>query len=247
IGNGLCALVDGGGDDTYLADLHWPDVYGDSGPDVYHGASQGYATGIRSNVAGGVAALIDLGNGKDRYQAGSFSQGGGYYFGFGLMYDGGGDDQAFGSRYAQGFGVHQAIGVKWDAGGNDLYQCRSVAHAGMAWDEGVGYLLDDGGDDVYSVGDLGCGGAAQTGIAVCIDGGGSDTYKTGKESQGGTGSSEYHDKPSIGVLIDLGGGTDTYSAEERGDNTVRAATGVEVFVDATEKTFAKLLASKFLR
>lgn len=247
IGNGLCALVDGAGDDTYLADLSWPDVYGNSGPDVYHGASQGYATGIRSNVAGGVAALIDMGDGQDRYQAGSFSQGGGYYFGFGLMFDGGGDDQAFGSRYAQGFGVHQAIGVKWDVAGNDLYKCRSVAHAGMAWDEGVGYCLDDAGDDIYQVGDLGCGGAAQTGIAICIDGGGSDHYITGKESQGGTGSSDYHDKPSIGILIDLGGEVDTYSLEERANNTLRATEGVQIFLDCQANKMAKVLRSKILR
>ncbi len=247
IGNGLCALVDGGGNDRYLADLHWPDVYGDSGPDVHHGASQGYSTGMRSNVAGGVAALIDLGDGQDRYQAGSFSQGGGYYLSFGLMFDGGGNDEAYGSRYAQGFGVHQAIGVKWDAGGDDLYKCRSVAHAGMAWDEGVGYLIDDGGDDTYQVGDLGCGGAAQTAIAICIDRGGSDTYSTGKESQGGTGSAEYHNKASIGVLLDLGGDEDTYSMGERGNNQLRAVVGVGVFLDCQAKKMSKLLKSKLLR
>ncbi|MDF1837721.1 MAG: hypothetical protein P1V35_07630 [Planctomycetota bacterium] len=247
IGHGLCALVDGGGNDSYLSDLHWPDVYGDSGPDVYHGASQGYSTGIRSTVVGGVAALLDLGEGTDRYQAGSFSQGGGYYFGFGLMFDGGGDDEAHGSRYAQGFGVHQAVGVKWDAGGNDLYKCRSVAHTGMAWDEGVGYLLDDAGDDIYRVGDLGCGGAAQTGIAICIDGGGADQYSTGKESQGGTGSAEYHSVPSIGVLIDLGGETDSYSLEERGDNLLRATVGLQIFLDDKAKRMSKALKSKLLR
>ncbi len=247
IGNGLCALVDAAGDDQYVADEHWPDVYGNSGPDVYHGASQGYSTGIRSNVAGGIAALIDLGEGKDRYQAGSFSQGGGYYFAFGLMFDGGGNDQAFGSRYAQGFGVHQGIGVKWDAGGDDLYKCRSVAHAGMAWDEGVGYLLDDAGDDVYQVGDLGCGGAAQTGIAICIDSAGKDRYQTGKSSQGGTGASQYHDKPSIGVLIDLGGDKDEYTMEERANETLRATEGVQIFLDCSAKKMPKALLAKPLR
>ncbi len=247
IGNGLCALVDAEGDDEYVADEHWPDVYGNSGPDVYHGASQGFSTGIRSNVAGGIAALIDLGKGKDRYQAGSFSQGGGYYFAFGLMFDGGGDDQAFGSRYAQGFGVHQGIGVKWDAGGDDLYKCRSVAHAGMAWDEGVGYLLDDAGDDIYQVGDLGCGGAAQTGIAICIDSAGKDRYQTGRSSQGGTGASQYHDKPSIGVLIDLGGDKDEYTMEERANETLRATEGVQIFLDCSAKKMPKALRAKSLR
>ena len=246
IGYGLCALVDGEGDDSYLADLHWPDVYGNSGPDVYHGASQGYATGIRPEVAGGIAALIDFGAGTDRYQAGSFSQGGGYYFAFGLMADGGGDDETLGSRYAQGFGVHQGIGVRWDAAGDDRYVCRSVAHAGMAWDEGVGYLLEDGGDDEYRTGDLSCGGAAQAGIAICIDRGGADSYQTGRQSQGGTGSSEYHDKPSVGVLIDLGGQRDSYSAEGREDSSVRVLTGLEVFLDLTARDMRAALKSKQL-
>ena len=247
IGYGLSALVDGEGSDRYLADLHWPDVYGNSGPDVYHGASQGYATGIRPAVAGGVAALLDLGDGKDRYQAGSFSQGGGYYFSFGLQFDGGGDDESFGSRYAQGFGVHQGAGVRWDAGGDDLYTCRSVAHAGMGWDEGVGFLIEDGGDDVYRTGDLSCGGAAQTAIAVCLERGGADEYHTGRQSQGGTGSSEYHDKPSIGVLLDLGGGRDASSDSERGDGALRVTDGVEVFLDSKARDAKKARKGRRLR
>jgi len=191
--------------------------------------------------------LLDLGAGKDRYQAGSFSQGGGYYFSFGLMYDGGGDDENFGSRYALGFGVHQAIGVRWDAAGNDSYTCRSVAHTGMAWDEGVGYLLEDGGDDTYHTGDLSCGGAAQTGIAICIDRGGTDSYRTGKESQGGTGSFEYHDKPALGVLIDIGGADDEFSSEDRGNGQLRVTNGVEVFLDSAARDLHRALTSRQLR
>ena len=247
IGYGLSALVDAGGDDRYLADLSWPDVYGNSGPDIYHGASQGYCTGLRPEIAGGIGALLDLGPGRDRYQAGNFSQGGGYYFSFGLLFDGGGDDENFGTRYSQGFGVHQAIGVRWDTGGDDRYTCRSVAHAGMAWDEGVGYLLDDAGDDAYVVGDLGCGGAAQTGIAICIDGDGRDSYRTGAESLGGTGSSEYHDKPALGVLLDFGGDRDDYSAEGRADDTLRVTNGVGVFLDTAARDASKALRSRLLR
>jgi len=247
IGYGLSALIDGKGDDQYLADLHWPDVYGDSGPDVYHGASQGYATGIRSRTAGGIAALIDLGKGKDRYQAGSFSQAGGYFFSFGLMYDGGGDDENFGSRYAQGFGVHQGVGVRQDAGGDDLYRCRSVAHAGMAWDEGVGYFLEDGGDDVYELGALAVGGAAQTGVAICIDGAGKDRYQVGGQSLGGTGSSEYHDLPSIGIMIDLGGQKDSYPRSDRSDARFESTDGASVFIDCKDRTLRALARSRILK
>ncbi len=240
---GLSALVDGDGNDTYLADLVWPDVYGNSGPEIYHGASQGYCTGIRSGsrVAGGVAALVDLGDGQDRYQSGNFSQGGAYYFSFALMYDDGGDDENFGTRYSQGFGVHQAAAVRWDAGGDDQYTCRSVAHGGMAWDEGVGYLLEDGGDDVYKLGGLALGGAAQTGVAVCIDLDGKDQYKSGGQSQGGNGGFEYHDKPSLGVLIDLGGDKDSYSEPDREDKALLVTELVGVFLDSKEKTLVKAL------
>ena len=247
IGYGLCALIDAQGDDHYLADRHWPDVYGDSGADVYHGASQGYCTGIRSDVAGGIAALLDLGDGADRYQSGSFAQGGGYYFSFGLMYDGGGDDENFGSRYSQGFGVHQAIGVRWDAGGDDAYTCRSVAHTGMGWDEGVGYLLEDGGDDRYQTGALSCGGAAQTAIAILIDSGGKDSYQTGPQSQGGTGGFEYHDKPALGVLLDLGGSRDSYSLEGRADSALRVTPGVELFLDSQARSLERALAGRSLK
>jgi hypothetical protein len=247
IGVGLCALVDGAGADAYLADRHWPDVYGDSGPDVYHGASQGYSTGLRPQVAGGIAALVDLGDGADRYQAGSFAQGGGYFFALGLMFDGGGDDENHATRYGQGFGVHQAVGVRWDAGGDDRYACRTVAHTGMAWDEGVGYLIDEAGDDVYETGSLACGGAAQTGIAVCLDLAGSDRYQTGGQSEGGTGGSEYHEKPALGFLLDLGSGNDAYSQPGRGAESVVTGENVGVFVDLPERDAERALRSRRLR
>ena len=247
IGYGFSALVDGEGDDRYLADLHWPDVYGDSGPDCYHGASQGYCAGVRPAVAGGVAALIDLGDGDDRYQSGNFSQGGAYYFSFALMYDDGGNDENFGSRYSQGFGVHQGIAVRWDAAGDDRYTCRSVAHTGMAWDEGIGYFFDDQGNDEYHIGNLGLGGAAQTGIAIFVDGAGRDVYGGGSQVQGDTGGFEYHGKPSLGVLIDLGGDRDTFSGAGRGDDSLQVDAGVGLFFDTKAKTLEAALRSKELR
>ena len=242
-GPGFAALVDGDGDDRYLADGHWPDIYGDSGPDVYHGASQGFSSGMRPEIPGGIAALLDLGRGADTYQSGSFSQGGAYFFAFALLYDEGGNDTSRGSRYSQGFGVHQAAAVKWDAGGDDRYACRSIANLGMAWDESVGLFLDDAGDDVYEGGGLSCGGAAETGIALFVDGGGDDRYTSAGEadSQGGSGASEYHDKPSVGFLLDLGGGKDTYSRPGRTDGARLGSAGCGLFWDAKDKTLEKLL------
>ena len=256
LGDGFAACVDGGGNDKYVANGHWPDVYGDSGPGSFQGVSQGYSTGIRQlrsdNVAeveipGGFAALLDLGDGKDYYESGNFSQGGAYFFGFGLMYDGGGDDVNHGYRYSQGFGVHQAAGMRWDAGGNDVYVTKCAANCGAAWDEGVGFFVDDSGNDQYDVGGLALGGAAETAVAVFVDGGGNDRYGGGggSDSQGGSGAGDYHEKEgvpqSLGVLIDLGGGADTFTRAGRDAATIATGDHFGVFVHSKEKDVEALM------
>ena len=262
LGDGFAACVDGGGNDQYVANGHWPDVYGDSGPGSFQGVSQGYSTGIRQarsdNVAeveipGGFAALLDFGDGKDRYESGNFSQGGAYFFGFGLMYDDGGDDVNHGYRYSQGFGVHQAAGMRWDAGGNDVYVTKCAANCGAAWDEGVGFFVDDAGNDQYDVGGLALGGAAETAIAVFIDGGGNDRYGGGggNDSQGGSGAGDYHEKEgvpqSLSVLIDLGGGADSFTRAGRDDATIATGDRFGLFVHAKEKELAALLSGSALQ
>jgi hypothetical protein len=245
-GNGLAALVDGGGDDRYVANGHWPDVYGDSGPGSFHGASQGYSFGFRDGrmLAGGLGLFADFGAGKDEYESGNFSQGGAYFFGFGLMFDGGGDDLNRGYRYSQGFGVHQAVGVRWDAGGNDRYDTKCAANCGAGWDQGVGWLIDEAGDDQYDVGGLALGGTANSAVAVLIDGGGADRYGGGggADSQGGSGDSSYHQFQAIGALLDFGGGKDSYSRKENGDGLVRTGEWFALFADVKEKGPEALLA-----
>ncbi len=245
-GPGCAALIDGAGDDVYVANGHWPDVYGDSGPGSFHGASQGYSFGFRDGqvLGGGIGLFADLGNGKDDYESGNFSQGGAYFFGFGLMYDGGGDDVNRGYRYSQGFGVHQAVGVRWDAGGNDRYETKCAANCGAAWDEGVGWLIDEGGNDQYDVGGLALGGTANTAVAVLFDGGGDDRYGGGggADSQGGSGDSSYHSFQAIGALLDFGGGKDTFTKATRGNDVVQTGEWYGLFVDVKEKGPEALLA-----
>lgn len=250
-GPGYSALADGAGDDRYVANGQWPDVYGDSGPDSFHGASQGYSFGFREGerlLPGGIAVFADFGMGKDFYESGNFSQGGAYFFGLGLMYDGGGNDENRGYRYSQGFGVHQAVGMRWDAGGDDVYLTRCAANCGAAWDEGVGWLWDESGNDRYEVGGLALGGAANTAVAVLVDGGGDDAYGGGggADAQGGTGDSSYHQKQSIGALLDLGGGKDSYTRVGRGDGRILNADWHGIFVDVKEKSAAALLTSREL-
>lgn len=245
-GPGCAALIDGAGDDVYVANGHWPDVYGDSGPGSFHGASQGYSFGFRDGqvLGGGIGLFAYLGNGKGEYESGNFSQGGAYFFGLGLMYDGGGDDVNRGYRYSQGFGVHQAVGLRWDAGGNDRYETKCAANCGAAWDEGVGWLIDEGGDDQYDVGGLALGGTANTAVAVLLDGGGDDRYGGGggADSQGGSGDSSYHTFQAIGALLDFGGGKDQFTKATRGNDVVQTGEWYGLFVDVKEKGPEALLA-----
>ena len=132
--------------------------------------------GCRRNAAtGGIGVLYDQG-GKDRFEAGNFSQGGGYFYAFGILYNDGSDnDNYIGSRYAQGFGCHQAAGVLVDAGGNDRYQIRQSSVAqGYSWDEAVALFIDEKGDDQYE--GKGCCSSCMNGWTIFLD-------RSGKECQ----------------------------------------------------------------
>jgi hypothetical protein len=186
--------------------------------------------------------LVDL-HGDDEYQSGNFSQGGGYFFSFGLLYDGQGKDRNVGVRYSQGFGVHQAVGMRWDAAGDDTYATRCAANLGAAWDEGVGWFVEDGGNDHYESGGLALGGAAQTAFACFLDRAGDDVYRCagGEDSLGGAGGSEYHDKASFGVCLELGGGKDDYATSARADLQCSTRPGRGLFLDCKERRLSEIL------
>ena len=105
--------------------------------------------GLRGIASGGIAFMLDN-KGKDRYEAGHFSQGGGYYFGWGILINKGDEDDLYiGSRYNQGFTAHQAAGYFYEQGGNDIYRSYSVS-LGMAWDQSVVVFIDEKGDDKFN-------------------------------------------------------------------------------------------------
>ncbi|MHC4609322.1 MAG: hypothetical protein ACYS7M_03125, partial [Planctomycetota bacterium] len=99
---GVGVLADRSGDDTYEAvrdsnvtgrpSYHSPDE------NVTVSNAQGCAMGRRGDGAdghswaGGLGALIDS-QGNDKYTAGNWSMGTGYWFGMGLLHDGAGDDE----------------------------------------------------------------------------------------------------------------------------------------------------------
>lgn len=213
---GLGAIIDRDGADLYRANgPAYPSAYGT--PAVYLGMSQGFGYGVRGYAAGGVGAIWDLG-GNDRYEAGEFSQGGGYYFGLGILHDFGGSDLYYANRYGQAFAAHQAAGLLIDDAGDDTYWSMTAASQGGAWDESVAMLIDRAGNDSYRCDGLGQGAAAQQAIAVLLDLGGADRYAAADPltaaTLGASGSNEYHWREkrvlSFSALIDRGGGHDAY-------------------------------------
>lgn len=214
---GAGMLVDRTGADLYRANGLVGSAYGT--PAVFQGFSQGVGFGIRPLDTGGVGLLLD-GGGDDRYEAGEFSQGGGYFWALGLLHDAAGNDLYYGNRYAQGFGAHQAAGRLYDVAGDDAYWSMTAAAQGAAWDESLAVLEDAAGNDVYRAGGLSQGAAAHQSRAWLIDGGGDDVYRAPAALvQGAAGEDHYHYDArapvlSLGVLLD-GAGRDHYAGGVR--------------------------------
>ena len=201
---GIGLLHDRAGDDRYHAKGGTPTGYGT--PGVFDGWSQGCGFGFRGLQSGGLGVLSDD-DGRDRRIAGNFSQGGGYWFGWGILHDAGHDDDVHvGSRYDQGFSAHQAVGTFFDDGGDDRYQTENAVIAGLAWDESVSAFVDGGGDDTYRAGGFSVGASAHNSVSIFIEASGSDTYD-GAEL-GRAGGNDYHGGTSLSLVLELGFGRD---------------------------------------
>ncbi|MEZ6183684.1 MAG: PDZ domain-containing protein [Planctomycetota bacterium] len=221
-------LLARGGDDRYEATGSEPCGYGDAG--TFRGMSQGAAIGFRNLASGGIALLVDH-YGRDVYEAGNFSQGGGYYYGWGSLVDLGETRDLYeGSRYAQGFAAHSALGSLWDDGGDDAYQSFVGASQGAAWDLSVTAFMDDWGNDRYLGGPaFSYGAAAHNGFALFLDGAGEDTYVA---APGRVGPNDYHGGQSVAVVLDLGGELDRYpEGSGLGDDRGQVREGQSVVVD----------------
>jgi len=212
---GFGAILDAQGRDLYVAN---GPAFGSAydTPAVYLGMSQGFGIGVRGYAAGGVGAIYDL-QGNDRYEAGEFSQAGGYYWGLGILHDAQGNDLYYGNRYGQAFAAHQAVGVLIDDEGDDTYWSMTAASQGGTWDESIGLLLDRKGNDAYRCDGLGQGAASMQAIGLLIDLEGDDRYSAGKgATQGQSGGNNYHYDAtkifSFSGLFDLGGGHDSYTS-----------------------------------
>lgn len=218
---GCGLLIDLAGDDEYVANdtkIDFP-----SAQDANHNTSlaQGCGTGRRADyldgrsLAGGVGILYDaLGN--DKYSAGLFAQGAGYWYGVGMLLDDKGDDHYQGVWYVQGSGAHFAVGVLVDGAGNDDYRATHNMAQGAGHDFSLGFLLDRAGNDHYDAPTLSLGAGNANGIGIFWDMAGDDTYRTkGGATMGGANYDARGLRGAIlclGVFIDSGGGKDTYPA-----------------------------------
>ncbi len=210
---GAGILADAGGNDSYYCKGRYPCSYGTHG--MFEGWGQGCAVGFRQWASGGIGVLLD-GSGRDRYEAGNFSQGGGYFFGTGILADLGSDPDSYtGSRYDQGFSAHQAIGIFIEEGGDDFYTTNHCVAQGLAWDECVTVFVDDAGNDSYNGGDgFSQGASAHNSFCLFRDRGGKDTYVS-SGGQARAGGNDYHGGTSFSLFIDEGGALDDYGAEDR--------------------------------
>lgn len=221
---GFGAIIDAGGNDLYRADgINFPSAYGT--PGVFLSMSQGFGFGVRGYAQGGVGAIYDLA-GDDRYQAGEFAQGCGYFFGLGVLHDAAGNDFYHGNRYTQGSSAHQAAGLLVDDAGDDIYWGMTAASQGAAWDQSVSMLIDRDGNDIYRADGLSQGSAAQQAVGMLIDLGGSDRYiAPDSATQGAPGENSYHFDAdqvfSFAALIDLGAKNDWYSAPRAEKTTTK--------------------------
>jgi hypothetical protein len=233
LAKGIGALVDHSGDDEYYAKGLYPTGYGDAG--IFDSWSQGCGLGFRTLGSGGLGVLVD-GSGVDRMEAGNFSQGGGYYYGYGILAARGPEgDLYIGSRYNQGFCAHQAVGVFLEEGGDDIYTTRQGVAQGLAWDECVTIFVDESGDDVYQGGRFFSQGAsAHNSVCIFLEKGGRDTYDY-DPGQARAGGNSYHGGTSYSLFIDEGDDVDHYSAEDSANNTMRHKPEHGFFIDGRGK------------
>jgi hypothetical protein len=199
----VACLLDGRGDDHYACLGRQKCSYGEDG--VFEAHAQGSSCGFRGKASGGVALILDA-EGDDIYEAGNFSQGCGYYFGWGAQCDmGQGRDRYEGSRYAQAAAAHSALGSFWDEGGDDYYTVAIGAAQSLAWDLCVTAFMDEGGDDHYDGGSgLSQGASAHNGFSLFYDGGGRDSYLDHRKLPAVSGPNDYHGGQSLSFFMDLG-------------------------------------------
>ena len=196
----------------------WP-YSDDEGKPHYMSICQGVGWGFRgdwmddgTNRAGGYGALIDLGEGDDQHYADCMSQGHGFVYGYGFLYDGGGDDIYRTFWWGPAASPHMGTNLFVEEGGNDDIHVIALS-GGYGYDWSIGWTLDNAGDDIYS-GQFNYGRAYLHSMTFMINTGGDDIYNDGAQQGSphfGIVDGGYSSRVHIGVFMDLGAGDDTYN------------------------------------
>ncbi|MBE6359203.1 MAG: hypothetical protein E7057_08160 [Lentisphaerae bacterium] len=224
---GTGILKDNSGDDLYICKGIQQTSYNTRGH--FDGWGQGIGFGVRPFASGGIGILLDN-SGSDRYDGGTFTQGGGYYYSYGICSDRGvANDFYSGTRYSNGFAAHQALGAFIEHGGNDVYRTLHCVSLGISWDETVVLFADDQGDDIYhsGTGGISYSAAHQNGICFFFDRGGNDRYNGMPPLPASRNT--YHLGTSLAIFMDSGSGDDHYL--KRQNNTVSVEPGDDIFID----------------
>lgn len=196
---GQAVLMDNSGNDHYIMRNGLTSSYNED-KKTSESWGQGVGKGFRYILPGGLGLLVDT-RGNDTFSAHEFAQGGGYYYGIGLLYSlGSGDDHYQGSRYNAGFSAHQAIGGLIDMGGNDHYQTTGPAFCGTAWDQSISLFYDQSGNDTYTSKEFSLGASAHNSIASFWDISGQDKFNNTIDPALVT-SNDYHDGQSLSYFF----------------------------------------------
>jgi hypothetical protein len=200
--------------------LYWsPQNPGGSNSSLSQGAGFGRRADFGDGIfmSGGLAVLRDR-ESDDRYTVGIFGQATGYWFGTGLLLDGGGADHYDGEWYVQAGDAHYGIAALIDEGGNDVYNMAAVRRnvvLGGGHDFSVAWVIDRGGDDVYRAPGISFGTGHAGGFGVFVDGAGTDRYESSSDLSFGHAAIETPGDPlrrvtgTYGLFLDRGG-TDLY-------------------------------------
>ncbi len=228
VGGGVGVLGNREGDDHYVAEpsaevIDRGDYHSEHKINVSN--AQGMGAGRRGDGtdghswSGGLGAIIDI-YGDDKYEAGNFSLGCGYWYGTGAVYDKEGDDLYRSVYFTQASGAHYCIGIMIDESGNDRHELWETSGAALSfgWDYTNSLLVDKGGNDYYEGKIISIACAEIRSNSFFFEIGGNDTYKFGKGALG-IGASDYRDDyqypnryspynyftKSIGIFLDIGG------------------------------------------
>jgi hypothetical protein len=225
---GVGVLTDGDGNDLYYAGgkyLHEPLF-----KDRYQSLSQGFAIGNRyEETGGGIALLLDEGDGNDVYQADIYGQGSSYWYSLGMLVDRGGNDTYTLGQYGQGAGIHLSAGILVDLKGNDTYTNPYGVGTGGAHDWSVGWLIDRAGNDLYQGNGQGQG--LNYSVGILLDCAGDDSHISNHDTCVGKGVNN-----DISLLLDLAG-TDQYGPKEVKDGVFTRRGRTAMVYDVPEDWF----------